>query len=502
MTRSSTASDSPEDSSQFLFLGDMAAKAEFPFDYDLFPAAEDTAAWMEINSPVFDTLRVHMPIQSVEFTRVWLEAQALLLGLLCRKAHAVPFLQDIELLVCASRRLPAELEGTISGDIYWVHSSVSEDNLMNLLHRLHDQIADFRRQQLQHFEPSYGDGHPIRKISGRNGQAGPGARLRPVGSADVSCVDHVPSTLVMAFQQLMTDALEVREHFNGDFLQLERASLCLKRTFYRFADELSSPELHDCWNSWLTTQAWLFWRYKNAPCSQSEEDIHGDFMQAKRYLGYLIADDMLGRALRSDGCVRHLLSAERVYYLVTLTVEEFLRTKAYFHYLARARRTREEEHESRDKEDYAVAEEFVYDTLLMLCDVTWEKRCVTCGGDFSRIFRAVLPAKDIAGSIGYIQKAKLHGLERLSMLRDVRPLVDKCVEALYGWLDAGAEDRVPTGAVRELCRHFGCMNMFELLMMCPVARRSHGEFRKLLPEGARRRRIGLPDGRSILAGGS
>jgi hypothetical protein len=487
MANSTVGSRATRNKSPFVFLPDIAGQIAFAFGHEQFPSAEDTSAWMDLNAPLFAALNDRGRVQSVELARLWREAQALLLGLLCQKAQVVPFLQDIDPVVHASRRIVGEREWRISGDIFCVYDSVSESDLMNLLHRLREQVTDFRRQQLMHFIPGELGRHPVRKAFWRDEQLVlADTTIRPErGSSRYSGWKR--SRLETAFGRSMADAIEVRRHFSGDHYELEKASLSLERTFRGFSDDLSRPELKDCWNEWLSTQAWLFWCYRGAPDHQSSTAMHDDFMRAKRHLGYLVADDMLARTLRSDGCVRHLLSAERVHYLVAISVEEFVRMRAYFFYLARSRCANDVRYGSRDTEDYMAAEEFLYETLRMMFDLDQGNRCVDCGDDFSDTLRAILPAKDIADSVPGIVKAKRLTLERLNIQDSSWSIMDGGVVPMYSWLENGARGPAPKQSVQQLCNHFSVMNMFEFLLMCLVARRSEGDRYLMLPEGAIRR---------------
>ena len=85
-------------------------------------------------------------------------------------------------------------------------------------------------------------------------------------------------------------------------------------------------------------QAELFWRYKGCP-KQSFEDQQNDFYNSKRYLAFYIADYLFECCIKNNtnDCPFAFINEEYLSYLISLSIEEFLRHKAYHIWMSQNR---------------------------------------------------------------------------------------------------------------------------------------------------------------------
>lgn len=93
-------------------------------------------------------------------------------------------------------------------------------------------------------------------------------------------------------------------------------------------EKYKNMPLGDALEDLTKKQAELFWFDKNCPQFQSESQELDDYFNGKRFVAYLIADILLENC-RNNNCAKVLLQKEYVEYLKILSVEEFLRHKAY-----------------------------------------------------------------------------------------------------------------------------------------------------------------------------
>jgi hypothetical protein len=280
--------------------------------------------------------------------------------------------------------------------------------------------------------------------------------------------------LCMTLYEHRRDELEM-DGYRDRQLRLDILSECAEQIFQAFADSFDEHEVSGDWESWIDAQAWLFWQYKGAPMHQPKEGVGDDKMQAKRYLGYLVAQHLLselGKTIPSGKCPVDILSAARVKYLLPLSVEEFVRIRSYFSYKSRLARNGCDD-PSQHHNDYSAAADAVYQALRRL--VVWpdqeDTKCRRCGRSLTEVHKNGDKEND---GVEKIKAAKKRALDRLGLANNVvASLVDRCVDSLYPWLKGvglgGVWGAVPPEPSRCLCSHFAVANMFEFFVMCFLA---------------------------------
>lgn len=256
----------------------------------------------------------------------------------------------------------------------------------------------------------------------------------------------------------------------------------LEFTFKVLAPDFDTYAKANRWHEWVKEQAWLFWQYRGAPTSQGKEGEVDDYMQAQRYLGYLLAEYLLGRLQDPNVCPLDLLKSEHIKYLVGLSVEEFVRFRAYFVYRLRLRVGAREKADT--SQDYDFAADTVRASLRGLLRRCRRDKCDTCRQNIVALHHN---AHGRPIDLVRVAQAKRNVLTRLRVCNEWTPLVDKCVKSLYPWLEQREDDSEdqrgtsPEESGECLCTHFAVGNLFEFLAMCVVAREATGSLLDRLP---------------------
>jgi hypothetical protein len=265
------------------------------------------------------------------------------------------------------------------------------------------------------------------------------------------------------YEQLVRKAVFTRRW------ELDFASAALVNLFDHFADRFCEHETIGNWEKWIRAEASLVWQYKDCPANQSPDRELDDWMQAKRLLGYLVAEHLLAKTREGGGqceCPLDLLRPERAKYLLALSVDEFVRFRAYFGYRSRISKNGDDV-QSQHLSDYDMATGVVYEGLRDL--LLWPhqgSKCRECGRSLSQTHEKS-DAHHL--EIEQIKVAKKRALRRLGLGVWVDRLVDRSVDSLYPWLRRGASTSPPSDPPECLCTHFASVNMFEFFVMCAVA---------------------------------
>jgi hypothetical protein len=100
------------------------------------------------------------------------------------------------------------------------------------------------------------------------------------------------------------------------------------------ADEQLAPpkEIGEILEGLVDCQASLFWMFRGAKKDNDRERQDNDYFDAKRHMGFLIAEKIIENCLKNEkdktNCFE-FLNADYMEYLASISIEEFIRTKAY-----------------------------------------------------------------------------------------------------------------------------------------------------------------------------
>ena len=263
---------------------------------------------------------------------------------------------------------------------------------------------------------------------------------------------------------------------SGKNIWLDVLSRALERIFQKFCDDFDKYEVLGKWEEWIHAHAYLFWKYKGAPRNQPQEGMVDDWMQAKRYLGYLVAQHLLSRfeePKQADLCPREMLSAGRAKYLLSLNLEEFARMRAYFMYRSRRSGNSPSIHDR----DYTSSTKTIYQALDDV--VGWPRRDMArCRDCRPRLASVHLKGDENHSTRKQVEAARKRDLARLGLDSGVAKLADECLDSL-AWLftEVGNGDlhRLSQEPARLLKSHLAVANMFDFFVACLLTHKDKGE---------------------------
>jgi hypothetical protein len=229
------------------------------------------------------------------------------------------------------------------------------------------------------------------------------------------------------------------------------------------------------------TQTRLFMLQNNLPVPPKDRALDkkfpDNFYSAKRYIGYLIALRLLDDCGKGDKCPFSRIPSECVEYLQSLSVEEFVKTKAYLIWRDRTPVGVASEASQAD-EDYRTAEEYLDQRASGAC-------CVRKAEKLDRIRRMVTAAQYF-DDWPRILAAKVASFKRRFPNAVVpEDTIDRYVGILYSSMKALLADVRPSkeeamASVRALYCHVKHTNMFEFIFKCSlVGELSHDEHNKI-----------------------
>jgi hypothetical protein len=219
--------------------------------------------------------------------------------------------------------------------------------------------------------------------------------------------------------------------------------------------------LKDALKDLTKRQARIIWFFNGANPNQIPEQEQNDYYTAKRYLGFLLSDRLLTRWSEGDLCPEESFREEYIEYFQGLTVEEFVRFKAYLRWLDRTKHRRIT-HPARQDEDYLVSLGFL-DRLILKC-----RR--NCCGDNEQFWRQIAEGQkyvDRTRDLSVIKTAKSNTLRRLFRDSEIA-VVDAFVDRFYGLIRQLPATPVPEGLIEDIVHSIyekpHLTNMFELFL--------------------------------------
>jgi len=227
------------------------------------------------------------------------------------------------------------------------------------------------------------------------------------------------------------------------------------------------------WRSWIESQAQLLWMYKGAPWDQGSTAQMDDFMRAKRYFAYLIADHIMSTCIaqKVNICPLSMLSASCARYLQSITIHQFAKFRGYFRYLERGPGTSSTTDVA--DADYLEAIDYIDRAFNANCEQSRQTGCVVWTKPPDR------------SEQGRIKEAK----HRIVRLIEPDPILEADIStyvgSFYDWLIAGIPDSedhsVRQRLLRDLYSATRIVNLFELVVKCFLARsidaQSHNQLR-------------------------
>ena len=206
------------------------------------------------------------------------------------------------------------------------------------------------------------------------------------------------------------------------------------------------------------SQADLLWRYKGTPENQAKELQINDYHNARRYVGYVIAHRIFESCFLSK-CLFVSLPQPCIEYLQILSLDEFVRYKAY--HLYRERIESGENVKGDEYSDYYNAIGFLDQVMIRTPQCSQhDLQCV------SKIFKL---AKHI-DNLPLIENAKKNTLIRLGRMH-LYDSVKGFIDNLYGivqMIERG--DKIPqrlvNKAVRDLYAITSVANVLEFALKC------------------------------------
>ncbi|MBN1653538.1 MAG: toll/interleukin-1 receptor domain-containing protein [Deltaproteobacteria bacterium] len=203
-------------------------------------------------------------------------------------------------------------------------------------------------------------------------------------------------------------------------------------------------------------QAQLFWYYKGCPASQDNESLSDNYYDAKRFISFCLADEIINQCINGPTCPFSALPAEYAKYLSSLTIEDFVRIKAYLYWCDR----RSGNLPADPADDYFKAKNYV-ESFLNNCPCKKSKKLASTMKD--RGF----------SSEDNVSRAKLYTLRRLqySTNREEGRKLSDFIEKFYSSLENSNGPQKP-----ENCYRFGIdsenytfANMFELILVNSIS---------------------------------
>jgi len=243
------------------------------------------------------------------------------------------------------------------------------------------------------------------------------------------------------------------------------------------------------------TQSRLLWCYKGKPPDQPKELREDDYYNAKRYIGFLLADLLLircsGRICPEDVIdPNQCLFPEYIEYLQGISIEEYLKYKAYLTWDKRNKNNFPRDH-GKENEDYFNAMAFLDNTTMRNCR---KRNCKV----ILPLWKKIIEKKDLMRQqniLSIIAKAKKGALVRLfadatsyAYNRDYfEAYIDKFVDSFYnGILSLICRDAIPEKEMIEkiissVYENPKVVNMFEFILKCflvsKLSREEHDSIR-------------------------
>lgn len=130
-------------------LSSIVGSSRKPLELGDFPLAEDVEAWFSLHSREFDVIWQSPAVEAASklgapcLTRLWLEAQALLLAMIVQGHRRTAFMHSVAPLVHAALSV-ADKDARVSGDICHVTSAEQGRKVREVLRKLRARLHRLR----------------------------------------------------------------------------------------------------------------------------------------------------------------------------------------------------------------------------------------------------------------------------------------------------------------------------------------------------------------------
>lgn len=209
-------------------------------------------------------------------------------------------------------------------------------------------------------------------------------------------------------------------------------------------------------------QAKIFWLCRGAKYDNNFERINTDYYDAKRYVGYLIADTMIHKCLNGEleGDCFSYISEEFIDYLKVISVEEYIRTTSYFSWLKNKGAIINNDRHRMDN-DYFEALQNIYNSMVHCNDT----------GDVKLSDKTVKLVTDFAKSdVKRVIAGKKTTISRLQCKAEPDGFVNHYYCSLGKSLEDNLEPEKVARLLRLLYENNHIPNMLEFIFRCFLCR--------------------------------
>ena len=285
----------------------------------------------------------------------------------------------------------------------------------------------------------------------------------------------------MSKKQEIVDTLrkDVEESIDNEFKfdPSERPLMEIGTDLFVFTQKTIDQDLLDTKiDLFINDQARLFWYHKGCPIQDKNGELD-DHYNAKRYVMFLIADKLIYNCRNQSRCPFEVIlkSDKLAVYLQSLSVKEFLLTKAYLQHKNRIEK-KEATVNSRHYEDYYFAEKYLQGAATGL-----HCKCKHFNNIQPIVYWDKIISTGWPSSLVDIKNAKTRSLVRLH-INDHQKYKDTVdfVENFYDKISPIIENRqIPEITLVQLVKYFysnkTIVNMFEFFLRCFLVSRIEKE---------------------------
>lgn len=168
---------------------------------------------------------------------------------------------------------------------------------------------------------------------------------------------------LIEIQKKLNELRIVLEKDKNAVKQVEKIASAIAQTFIeQFYDIRSDDTIDLC----ATYQASIFWLLKNCP-SQTLGSQDKDYFDARRYIGFLISDNILTTCSKDGSCPMLKLSETHLNLMQSLTLIEHIHDRAYLGWIERTGKTFSSS-ENEQREDFYRACNYIYKSVALCND--------------------------------------------------------------------------------------------------------------------------------------
>lgn len=180
-------------------------------------------------------------------------------------------------------------------------------------------------------------------------------------TADCKLLKHLSA--IISHQQMSFTQYKVSFDLDKQILKDTEITDILDAVASNFTSSIDftyHKSLSHSFEEFVLKQAQLFWQYKNID-PQTKEDQDDDYYKAKKFIAFYITEKMISYCTNTNSiqCPINLLDTHDCYvidYLSELSVEEYLRFRAYLKWIGRGRR------HGQDLQDFNEASDYLHST--------------------------------------------------------------------------------------------------------------------------------------------